>query len=218
MRRAVSPGSVAALVLCAAMGLSAIQPGAAQPCPSSQPGSSAPICPPEPKESPAREAVWNRALANLATLSRQLPAAPDPVLLMPVDGVGLREIRDTWGAPREGARAHAGQDIFARSGTYVRSATAGLVWRIGDSTNGGRWVYVLGAGGRRYYYAHLDRVNRSLREGQAVTPRTILGTVGNSGNAATTPPHLHFSVFTAYDPKAECRFLAINPLPLLRNR
>ncbi|MFC4425805.1 M23 family metallopeptidase [Deinococcus navajonensis] len=198
----------AVLALVVALGLTAAQPGPASP----------PICPPEPKESPAREAVWNRALADLAGLSRRLPSAPDTALWMPVDGVRINEVRDTWGAPREGARAHAGQDVFAKSGTYVRSSTDGLVWRIGDSVNGGRWVYVLGAGGRRYYYAHLGRVNRALREGQTVTLRTILGTVGNSGNAATTPPHLHFSVFTAYDPGASCRFLAINPLPLLRNR
>ncbi|WP_242402989.1 M23 family metallopeptidase [Deinococcus deserti] len=137
---------------------------------------------------------------------------------MPVDGLRVRDVEDTWGAPREGARDHAGQDIFAPPGTFVRSATPGVVWRIGNSTNGGNWVYVLGAGGRRYYYAHLGRVNRALREGQSVSTRTILGTVGNSGNASVTPAHLHFSVFTAYEPDASCRFLAINPLPLLRDR
>ena len=56
------------------------------------------------------------------------------------------------------------------------------------------------------------------RSSQRVTVRTILGTVGNSGNAVNTPAHLHFAVFTHYDPAAECRFLAINPLPLLRDR
>lgn len=176
------------------------------------------ICPPEPKESAAREAEWNRALKNLAVLRRSLPAEPDSRLLMPVDGVRVQDVEDTWGAPREGAREHSGQDVFAAPGTFVRSATPGVVWRIGNSANGGQWVYVLGAGGRRYYYAHLDRVNRSLREGQTVNVRTILGTVGNSGNAVATPAHLHFSVFTAYEPGASCRFLAINPLPLLRDR
>lgn len=176
------------------------------------------ICPPERRESPAREAEWNRALKNLAVLERSLPAQADSRLMMPVDGVRVRDVQDTWGAPREGAREHSGQDVFAPPGTLVRSATAGVVWRIGNSVNGGNWVYVLGAGGRRYYYAHLGRVNGTLREGQTVNTRTILGTVGNSGNAVATPAHLHFSVFTAYEPGAGCRFLAINPLPLLRDR
>ncbi|UBV45335.1 M23 family metallopeptidase (plasmid) [Deinococcus taeanensis] len=176
------------------------------------------LCPPEPRESPAREAQWNRALNHLTVLGRSLPAAPDAQLWMPVDGVHVRDVADTWGAVREGARHHAGQDVFAPPGTFVRSSTTGVVWRIGSSVNGGQWVYVLGAGGRRYYYAHLGRVNRALREGQAVTSRTILGTVGNSGNAGATPAHLHFSVFTAYRPGEGCRFLAINPLPLLRDR
>lgn len=176
------------------------------------------ICPPEPKESPAKEAAWNRALAALPALARRLPPTAGRTILMPVDGVRVQDVQDTWGGDRPDSRRHAGQDIFARPGTFVRSATSGIVWRTGTSVNGGNWVYVVGAGGRRYYYAHLGRVNRDLREGQRVTVRTILGTVGNSGNAVNTPAHLHFAVFTHYDPAAECRFLAINPLPLLRDR
>lgn len=196
------------LALCAVLALT----------PDSGAKDSSAICPPEPKESAAREAEWNRALKNLTVLGQSLPPQPDAKLLMPVDGVRVRDVDDTWGAPREGAREHAGQDVFAVPGTFVRSATAGVVWRIGNSNNGGNWVYVLGAGGRRYYYAHLGRVNSTLREGQTVTTRTILGTVGNSGNASATPAHLHFSVFAAYEPGASCRFLAIDPLPLLRDR
>lgn len=177
-----------------------------------------PICPPEPPESPEREAAWTRALESLSTLSLNLPEKAEPTVLMPVDGVRVRDVDDTWGGARPDARQHAGQDIFAPPGTFVRSATDGLVWRIGESAAGGRWVYVLGAGGRRYYYAHLDRVNSDLREGQRVTARTILGVVGQTGNAVNTPAHLHFSIFTKFDPAAECRFLAINPLPLLRDR
>lgn len=179
---------------------------------------SAPLCPPEPRESAAQEAAWNRALARLPALTRRLPPEADRTLLMPVDGVRVRDVTDTWGGARPDARQHAGQDIFARAGTYVRSAVAGVVWRTGRSANGGEWVYVVGAGGRQYYYAHLGRVNRALKEGLPVTARTILGTVGNTGNAENTPPHLHFAVFMPYRPGAACRFLALDPLPLLRDR
>ena len=50
---------------------------------------------------------------------------------------------------------------------------------------------VTGGGGLRYYYAHLKRYANGLFEGQAVTTDTLLGYVGTSGNAASTPPHLH---------------------------
>lgn len=175
-------------------------------------------CPPEPKESPAKEAEWNRYLRQLSTLAERLPSRPDRQLLVPVAGVRVEDIADTWGAARGDDRQHAGQDVFAKSGTPVLSATDGIVWRIGRSERGGQWVYVLGSGGRRYYYAHLERVAKDLKEGQKVTTRTVLGTVGNSGNADGTPAHLHFAMYGAYDPKARCRFLAIDPLKLFVDR
>jgi len=137
-----------------------------------------------------------------------LPAEEE--ILMPVYGVRLREIVDSWGDARPDDRTHEGQDIFASRGTPVFSVTNGYVTRVGVGDLGGNVVYVAGAGGRRYYYAHLDRVADGLYRGQKVTTDTVLGFVGNTGNAETTPTHLHFGVY----------FLrkAINPLPLLVNR
>ncbi|WP_407570809.1 M23 family metallopeptidase [Deinococcus altitudinis] len=177
-----------------------------------------PLCQPEPAESAGREAVWNAKIARLPSLARTLPARPDPALLMPVAGVKVSQVADTWNVPRGGGLTHAGQDIFAGKGTPVRSATDGVVWMIGSSVRGGTWVYVLGAGGRRYYYAHLERVAAGLKEGQKVTTRTVLGVVGTTGDAENTPPHLHFAVFDRYGPDSPCRFPALNPLPLLKNR
>jgi peptidoglycan LD-endopeptidase LytH len=136
---------------------------------------------------------------------------PDPKLLMPVDGVRVREVGDSWNAPRDGGkRRHEGQDIFARRGTPVYSATEGYVVRVGESRLGGQTVSVVGAGGRIYYYAHLDSFARNIGEGDYVTPETVLGYVGATGNARGTPPHLHFAVYSAGG--------AINPLPLLSDR
>lgn len=176
------------------------------------------ICPPEPKDPPQVEADWNRSLNKLARLSRQFPKQPDLTLPMPVAGVRVQDVQDTWGGARDGSRQHAGQDIFAPVGTLVYSATAGLVWRVGTSAAGGNYVYVLGAGGRRYYYAHLAKLTPGLQEGTRVSAQTVLGTIGKTGNAKATPSHLHFAVFGSYQPKGVCRFLAINPLPLLRDR
>lgn len=144
---------------------------------------------------------------RLARLSAQ-PA--DTVLLVPVDGAKVKQIADTWGASRPGGRIHAGQDIFARKGTPVRSATRGYVIDVARNALGGNVVVIVGAGGRRYYYAHLEAFAAEIRVGQVVTPDMVIGFVGTSGNAVHTPPHLHFAMYTSMG--------AVNPLPLLRDR
>ena len=145
-----------------------------------------------------------------------VPLQSDDALLMPVEGVTVGQVTDTWGAARSEGRTHEGQDIFAPRGTPVYSATQGYVYRIGDNPLGGNVVVVIGAGGIRYYYAHLDSFASDLREGQYVTAETLLGFVGNTGNAVTTPPHLHLGMYGgSYE---SCDWDAVNPYPFLVNR
>jgi murein DD-endopeptidase MepM/ murein hydrolase activator NlpD len=135
---------------------------------------------------------------------------PDREISMPVANVRKKEIANTWQAPRGTDRQHEGQDIFAPKGTPVLSATDGYVTRIGENDLGGKTVSIIGAGGRSYYYAHLDDYAPTLSEGDRVTRQTVLGFVGTTGNAQGTPPHLHFGVYASEG--------AINPLPLLSDR
>lgn len=121
---------------------------------------------------------------------------PPPVLLrVPVSGVGVRRLVNTWGGIRSGNRRHEGIDIFAAKGTPVIAATNGMVSIVGTNPLGGKVVWVVGPGAQRHYYAHLDRY-ASIREGQDVMIGDTLGFVGNSGNARTTPPHLHYGIYT----------------------
>ena len=136
--------------------------------------------------------------------------APDQNLEMPVQGVTKSQVADTWHVPREGDRLHEGQDIFAKRGTPVLSATDGYIFRIGENKLGGQTVSVIGAGGRIYYYAHLDSYAPNMAAGDHVTTQTVLGYVGNTGNAAGGPTHLHVGVYA--------REGALNPLPLLTDR
>ncbi|RJQ36529.1 M23 family metallopeptidase [Candidatus Parcubacteria bacterium] len=139
-------------------------------------------------------------------------SAPRVAVLMPVAGVAVDDVRDTWGHRRSGGRRHEGQDIFAPRGTAVLSATGGLIMQIQRNVGiGGNTVSVLGPDGRQYYYAHLAGFASGLRVGDHVGPHTVLGTVGTTGNAAYTRPHLHFGI---YVPGRG----AINPLPLLIDR
>ncbi len=135
------------------------------------------------------------ASAKAALASSLVAQPPAQVIAVPVLGVPSSAIADTFGEPRGADREHQGIDIFATRGTYVLSATEGIVVRIGENRLGGNIVFVLGPGGERYYYAHLDSIDPALSMGQAVSTSTILGRVGTTGNAAGTPPHLHFGIY-----------------------
>jgi murein DD-endopeptidase MepM/ murein hydrolase activator NlpD len=139
---------------------------------------------------------------------RSRPA--DTQILMPVHGRRISEIADTWSAPRGEGRSHEGQDIFANRGTPVFAGTAGYATRVDVGDLGGNFVYITGAGGARYYYAHLDRFADGISIGDWVTTDTVIGFVGNTGNAENTPSHLHFGMYVSRE--------AVNPLPLLVNR
>lgn len=131
---------------------------------------------------------------------------PEAKINVPIRKIIRRQIADTFGAPRGNDRRHQGQDIFAPRHTPIYSATGGYVWRIGENDLGGKTIWIVGVGGRIYYYAHLERYAENLKVGDEVSTETVLGYVGTSGNAKGTPPHLHFGVYTASG--------AINPLKL----
>ena len=132
-------------------------------------------------------------------------------LKMPVSGLAARDARSSWHAPRSGGRKHEGIDLFAKKGTPVISATRGEIWRIGTDRLGGNVVTVLGDGPALYYYAHLDDWADGLYVGRRIENGTPLGLVGNTGNARTTPSHLHFGVYRV----GWWRSRAVDPAPLL---
>jgi len=113
----------------------------------------------------------------------------------PVAGQDMAAIRSGFGAPRDaGRRSHHGVDIFAPRGTPVLAAAPGRVSRVGTTTLGGNVVWLREQDlDRRLYYAHLDR--QAVGEGALVRVGDTLGFVGNTGNARTTPPHLHFGIY-----------------------
>lgn len=181
------------------------------------------VCPPsehhlEPRNEAERARFEMRARYRtvMPAFYAKVEPEPDAVLRMPVEGVRVAQVTDTWHAPRGGGRLHEGQDIFAPRGTPVRSATGGFVYRIDDLSLGGLSVTVIGDGYRRFFYTHLEAVPPALREGQRVTTETVIGFVGTSGNAAGTPPHLHLGMYGG-DPWA-CEWRALDPLPLLVDR
>lgn len=130
-----------------------------------------------------------------------------PLLVYPVANPQTNRIGSFWGDDRDaGARPHEGIDLFSPFRTPVVAAAKGTVTRVGENTLGGKVVFMR-PDGKNYtlYYAHLD--SQIAVSGQQVLPGDTLGLMGNTGNARTTPPHLHFGIYTASG--------AINPLPFI---
>lgn len=133
-------------------------------------------------------------------------AAPSPVTpLCPVKDAGKFDFSNSFGAPRHGGRKHAGNDIFAKRGTPVLASVSGTI-RIVRGSLTGLGYELDGDDGVRYYGAHMD----ALRVGGGRVNRgDVIGTVGTTGNAMGTPPHLHFEVKPGGGH-------SIDPYPLLR--
>ena len=125
----------------------------------------------------------------------ELTARTEPMLAFPVEGRGNAAIQSLFGVERDGGRrAHHGIDIFAPRGTPVLAATNGTVRSISPNELGGNVVWLTDEVRRQtLYYAHLDR--HHVVAGQRVLIGDTLGFVGNTGNARTTAPHLHFGIY-----------------------
>jgi murein DD-endopeptidase MepM/ murein hydrolase activator NlpD len=124
-----------------------------------------------------------------------------PTLEFPVSGHDTTAIRSRYGDARDGGRRrHEGLDIFARRGTPVLAAADGYVRSTRSNNLGGNVIWLRDELERTHYYAHLDSV--AVFRGMAVRTGDTIGFVGNSGNARTTPPHLHFGVYQrgSFDP------------------
>lgn len=133
----------------------------------------------------------------------------DPILGFPVAGRGNSAAQSFWGVDRDGgARAHQGVDIFAPRGTPVLAAADGRIASISPNNLGGNVVWQSDANrDQRLYYAHLDR--HAVNAGDYVNRGDTIGFVGNTGNARTTAPHLHFGIYRR-------GYGAIDPWPYVR--
>jgi murein DD-endopeptidase MepM/ murein hydrolase activator NlpD len=99
-------------------------------------------------------------------------------------------------------------DIFAPRDTPVLAAAPGIVSSVATTRRGGHVVWIWdGARRQSHYYAHLAR--QAVGPGERVQAGDVIGYVGNTGNARTTPPHLHFGIYAAGDGP-------IDPLPFVQ--
>ena len=138
--------------------------------------------------------VWSVLLIAVAVIAIGLLLPQN--FKMPVAGADSKSFNhetfwyEGWGT----SVVHKGVDVFAKRGTRVNSATGGVVLSTAEYGKGGKFVIVLGPKWRLHYYAHLDEIRTSRFA--FVGHDTEIGTVGNTGNAITTPAHLHYGIFS----------------------
>jgi murein DD-endopeptidase MepM/ murein hydrolase activator NlpD len=125
----------------------------------------------------------------------------------PVKDHTTANIISYFGDPRGKSRKHLGVDIKADRHTPVVAVLDGKVEAIKEGGNGGKTIYLRAADGVLYFYAHLE--DWLVKEGAMVDAGEEIATVGNSGNASRTTPHLHFEIM-----QGEKR-TSIDPLPML---
>ncbi|MBW3555415.1 MAG: M23 family metallopeptidase [Actinobacteria bacterium] len=145
------------------------------------------------REAAARRAAAQKAAASRAAVRPSAPAVARTAgviakgeWICPVQGP--RAFSNDWGQPRSGGRTHQGNDILSPRGTPVVASVGGTV-KHHNSSLGGLSYYLKGNDGHTYFGTHLQ----GFAAGGQVAAGTVIGYVGDSGNARGTP-HLHFEI------------------------
>jgi murein DD-endopeptidase MepM/ murein hydrolase activator NlpD len=143
--------------------------------------------PPSKKVQPPRHKPGRQPL----TVTPPLEAGP---YMFPVGGNAV--FGDSYGGLRTDVPGgwHHGDDIFAPLGTPVIAVADGTLNRIGWERLGGWRLWVRDRAGDEFYYAHLSGYSPLALSGGSVHRGEVIGFVGNTGDAFTTMPHLHFEI------------------------
>jgi murein DD-endopeptidase MepM/ murein hydrolase activator NlpD len=109
---------------------------------------------------------------------------------------GQSDYVNTYGAFRSDVPGnwHHGDDIFAALGTPVVAVANGTLNRVGWEKLGGWRLWVRDSLGDEFYYAHLSGYSPLALHSKRVRAGEVIGFIGDTGDAFTTSPHLHFEI------------------------
>lgn len=152
-----------------------------------------------PGVSQANEGYWGDQWQRSSSFSRSVnDLDDDPEKNIPIPvlfGIDEDTIPDNFGTPRGGGtRSHEGLDFLVPTGTPIVSPTDAVVRNIGTGNSAGNYVYTINPGGEVFAYLHLDEIARGLEPGDELEKGDFIGTVGYTGNAIESAPHLHFEI------------------------
>jgi murein DD-endopeptidase MepM/ murein hydrolase activator NlpD len=148
-------------------------------------------------------------LAAQQTRSTGAPASLS--IVFPIPRPYAFSFINDWGFARPGNSAgHQGTDVFAKKGTPLVAMADGVIGpKFGFLRIGGYRLHVVADNGVSYYYAHLNNDTPGTDDGLGgaatayapgiapgvrVKQGQLIGYVGDSGDAETTPPHLHLGI------------------------
>lgn len=145
---------------------------------------------PKSKPSPAEP-------TGIPPLVRRPPVGVRPKLtpsryVFPV--YGQSSFTNTFGAPRADTGWHHGEDIFSPLGAPLLAVADGTLFSVGWNDVGGYRLWLRDRQGNQFYYAHLSAFSPLAQNGAEVKAGDVVGFMGNSGDAAGTPYHLHFEI------------------------
>jgi len=154
-----------------------------------------------PKSASARVQADDADLATLLSAN----------LRIPVEGVDVEKLRDSFLDRRGRYRTHLAIDIGAPRGTPVLATADGEIVRLRREKQGGITIYQKDPSGKYlFFYCHLSRYARGLAVGQQVAAGDVIGYVGSTGHVIGGP-HLHFSITRVPEDDDFREGLAINP-------
>jgi murein DD-endopeptidase MepM/ murein hydrolase activator NlpD len=138
-------------------------------------------------------------------------------LAIPVLGVNMSDLVDTYDDARSSGRRHDAIDIMAAEGTPVIAAADGTIEKLFFSHGGGGITIYERSPDKKwmYYYAHLSAYAPGLAEGQQVKRGQVIARVGHTGDANVSAPHLHFAINSMAPGERWWQGTAINPYPIL---
>jgi peptidase M23-like protein len=149
---------------------------------------------PKPRHKPRRVGPKPHKQSHIGQSLRVTPPLAPGTYDFPLAG------RVSWGDSYGGARSdvpggwHHGDDLFANLGTPVVAVADGTVFAVGWNHVGGWRLWLRTDAGDAFYYAHLAGYTALARNNNRVRRGDVLGFVGNTGDAFTTQPHLHFEI------------------------
>jgi hypothetical protein len=138
-------------------------------------------------------------------------------LLLPIDGISADNLKGSFYEKR-GDSVHEATDIVAPRNTPIRALEDGTIAKLFLSRFGGNTIYQIDPSGKYvYYYAHLEKYEPNLKEGDKVKRGQIIGFVGTSGNAPQNTPHLHLSISVLTPDKKWWQARALDPYEVYKS-
>ena len=139
--------------------------------------------------------IWGKTAAALIRAGvGQLAAVATQNLAIPVlFGVAPSDLVLNYGDPRGSGRFHEGEDIIAPKGAPIVSPTPAVVLSSSFGPDSGYYVTTANPGGETFVYMHLDHQS-ALTSGTVLPAGSLVGFVGNTGNASGGAAHLHFEI------------------------